>query len=26
LKTARRDGMQPPTPPEIDPTLDQTKH
>jgi flagellar biosynthetic protein FlhB len=26
LKTARRDGMQPPTPPDIDPTLDQTKH
>ncbi len=26
LKTARRDGMAPPTPPEIDPTLDQTKH
>jgi flagellar biosynthesis protein FlhB len=26
LKTARRDGMQPPAPPEIDPTLDQTKH
>ena len=26
LKTARRDGMQPPTPPEIDPALDQTKH
>src|SRR3954454_23647947 len=26
LKTARRDGMQPPAPPQIDPTLDQTKH
>jgi flagellar biosynthetic protein FlhB len=26
LKTARRDGMQPPTPPDLDPTLDQTKH
>jgi flagellar biosynthetic protein FlhB len=26
LKTARRDGMQPPTPPEIDPALDETKH
>lgn len=26
LKTARRDGMAPPTPPEIDATLDQTKH
>jgi flagellar biosynthesis protein FlhB len=26
LKTARRDGMNAPTPPEIDPTLDQTKH
>jgi flagellar biosynthetic protein FlhB len=26
LKTARRDGMSPPTAPEIDPTLDQTKH
>jgi flagellar biosynthesis protein FlhB len=26
LKTARRDGMQAPTPPDIDPTLDQTKH
>jgi len=26
LKTARRDGMQPPTPPDIDPALDQTKH
>jgi len=26
LKTARREGQQPPTPPDIDPTLDQTKH
>jgi flagellar biosynthetic protein FlhB len=26
LKTARRSGMSPPTPPEIDPTIDQTKH
>ena len=26
LKTARRDGQQPPAPPDIDPTLDQTKH
>ena len=26
LKTARRDGMQPPTPPDIDPALDETKH
>jgi flagellar biosynthetic protein FlhB len=26
LKTARRDGMHPPTPPDIDPTIDQTKH
>jgi flagellar biosynthetic protein FlhB len=26
LKTARRDGMTPPTPPEVDPTIDQTKH
>jgi flagellar biosynthetic protein FlhB len=26
LKTARRDGMTPPTPPEIDPAIDQTKH
>jgi flagellar biosynthetic protein FlhB len=26
LKTARRDGMNPPTPPDIDSTLDQTKH
>jgi flagellar biosynthetic protein FlhB len=26
LKTARRDGVQPPTPPDIDPTLDETKH
>src|SRR5215471_7480132 len=26
LKSARRDGMSPPTPPEIDPTIDQTKH
>ena len=26
LKTARRDGMQPPAPPAIDPTLDETKH
>jgi flagellar biosynthetic protein FlhB len=26
LKTARRDGMNPPTPPEIDPAIEQTKH
>ncbi|MBS0418245.1 MAG: flagellar type III secretion system protein FlhB [Proteobacteria bacterium] len=26
LKTARRDGLQPPTPPDIDPALDETKH
>ncbi len=26
LKTARRGGMNPPTPPDIDPTIDQTKH
>ena len=26
LKNARRDGMTPPTPPDIDPTIDQTKH
>ncbi len=26
LKTARRGGMNPPTPPEIDPTIDQTEH
>lgn len=26
LKTARRDGMAAPTPPDIDPTLDETKH
>lgn len=26
LKTARRDGMHPPTPPDIDPEIDQTKH
>jgi flagellar biosynthetic protein FlhB len=26
LKTARRAGMHPPTPPDIDPTIDQTKH
>jgi flagellar biosynthesis protein FlhB len=26
LKTSRRAGMTPPAPPEIDPTLDQTKH
>lgn len=26
LKTARRDGINPPTPPDIDPTVDQTKH
>ncbi len=26
LKTARRDGMNPPVPPEIDPAIDETKH
>jgi flagellar biosynthesis protein FlhB len=26
LETARRGGMNPPTPPDIDPTIDQTKH
>jgi|KBSSwiStaDraftv2_1062776.scaffolds.fasta_scaffold00616_10 flagellar biosynthetic protein FlhB len=26
LKTARRSGVNPPTPPDIDPTIDQTKH
>jgi flagellar biosynthetic protein FlhB len=26
LKTARRDGMAPPTPPDIDPNVEQTKH
>jgi flagellar biosynthesis protein FlhB len=26
LKTARRGGMNPPTPPDIDPTIDQTRH
>jgi flagellar biosynthetic protein FlhB len=26
LKTARSDGMHPPTPPDLDPTIDQTKH
>jgi flagellar biosynthetic protein FlhB len=26
LKTARRSGMSPPTPPDIDPAIDQTKH
>jgi flagellar biosynthetic protein FlhB len=26
LKTARRGGTNPPTPPDIDPTIDQTKH
>jgi flagellar biosynthetic protein FlhB len=26
LKSARRSGMNPPTPPEIDPTIEQTKH
>jgi flagellar biosynthesis protein FlhB len=26
LKTARRDGMHPPTPPDIDPAIDETKH
>jgi flagellar biosynthetic protein FlhB len=26
LKTARRDGVHPPTPPDLDPTIDQTKH
>ena len=26
LKTARRDGMHPPTPPDIDPTVEETKH
>ena len=26
LKTARRGGVNPPTPPDIDPTIDQTKH
>jgi flagellar biosynthetic protein FlhB len=26
LKTARRDGMKPPVPPAIDPTIDNTKH
>jgi flagellar biosynthetic protein FlhB len=26
LKTARRDGMHPPAPPDIDPTIDETKH
>ncbi len=26
LKTARRDGMKPPQPPEIDPAIDTTKH
>jgi len=26
LKTARSDGMQPPTPPDIDPKLDETQH
>jgi flagellar biosynthesis protein FlhB len=26
LRTARRDGMNPPTRPEIDPTMDETKH
>jgi flagellar biosynthetic protein FlhB len=26
LKTARRGGMNPPTPPDIDPTIDQTNH
>ena len=26
LKTARRGGANPPTPPDIDPTIDQTKH
>jgi flagellar biosynthetic protein FlhB len=26
LKTARRGGMNPPTPPEIDPAIDQTQH
>jgi flagellar biosynthesis protein FlhB len=26
LKTARRGGLNPPTPPDIDPTIDQTKH
>jgi len=26
LKTARRGGMQPPTPPDIDPKLDETQH
>jgi flagellar biosynthetic protein FlhB len=26
LKTARRDGMNPPAPPDIDPTIDQPKH
>jgi flagellar biosynthetic protein FlhB len=26
LKTARRDGMNPPTPPDIDPAIDQPKH
>lgn len=26
LKTARRDGMNPPAPPDIDSTIDQTKH
>jgi flagellar biosynthetic protein FlhB len=26
LKTARRDGVHPPTPPDIDPAIEQTKH
>ncbi len=26
LKTARRDGLNPPAPPEIDPTIDETRH
>jgi flagellar biosynthetic protein FlhB len=26
LKTAHRDGMHPPTPPDIDPAIDETKH
>jgi flagellar biosynthetic protein FlhB len=26
LKTARRDGMNPPAPPDMDPTIDQPKH